>query len=1384
MWDFLKKYYNTINTNSLYDKYLEAEKDLLIENSYFDPLKSLLENVTKLVARKVNYRSDDYSLGKYIHKYAWKNKNKPNDFLPILYKANISREELDKLEFLTDNERLRTAHYAVSLHKSFDEGIEDFRLVFIYIKKLFEYYFDDKDIPEFNSKYYYDKKEENEKKKIVEKKVEVVKKEIVTVEKPVVKEVYKEIDPSMYNKDYMEITLLNENNNKGIFYNALVVNNYSIIAESFKSKIEHNIAFNSEELDLINQKLDKLFDYIKYTLYEIELDEYFEYDYIINYLYQENLENESTLFFKYLSDTKKLKCSNEKICKIIENLFRNNTNNIEKLFVLYKDKIEHTDLLRKTISSCLPDSRFFNYLCVFEYESVLEELTFKEFEEKYNRSISEDTLKHMKKYKWGQNLIVIEYIRNNDKRIPDYIFKECYSKINTSEIDNDILESGDLNVIKRLEKLDINFVDKIYQTIDNNNFYRVHRDILIYFLKKDRFENIQFINGLFIYSFKEYDYELLELLYLKASPNALDNIDLDNKILDSKIESYENIKLFKKIYDKFGVIPNKTLNSCINYDIIKTCELFYDYIINNLSIFNKTYQALTYYNRTENKRFYSRSNVIKVLTYFANNISDKNILKSLLLSGLKNFSSSDYIDQITYELIKIINSKGIYIKDLYQEYNSFFKNKNNITFDYEDVFKDDDMFDNLSESYRIPIFTDLFINQNINSKYLDIIIKNSESASNKTHYRSHYNTFLKLLLYKNKYKLFEELVADGSINFDKYEYGCVIDLISYYINNSKEGINNKLIILLIAELKKCLKANQYIEIFNSNTINDMNLLDYLLINNEKYKDVLYYIQNHFNMKEMFGNYLNIKPKNKNEIIKKLFIDHDYYNDINNCKELLFLDYDIIKSLNLNKTATDNIKATIISNESNSVKSISNKLSVDPNYFDDISKYEELLQLDVQKINKLNVKSDSLIKIYDYLRSNDLVGRKKMLSIDDIKLKEHIKSLKDDDEPTVEKRKSTKQKKKKKGYDFIENLFYIPMFFAAFVLMGIVSYAFSFKVDFVEILTLKIFLYFIVSYVIFKTIYSFCYRNYYSLIILTPTIPFLTIVVFYIVGVNKFYDSFEITSLEYSDTCTVVKVKGTYFSETHVNFDDIYYGNKALFVGNHKTYTGNINYKPTYTGDSVSPSNLSEIIEYCNITVPIDPERYEFVSGYYKDGVSSAELVDEATFTTDEETTLVFKSTVKEDKLYFNGLEIKYSENVTKSQMPTNYKKMLSFRDSSDNLLMTGEIIDSAEYKVIDNVPTLVLTINDTDTFFKVTDEISKSNDQLLILWYNFNSSNSFRKNKDECGILSYNSCIMNISVSSGQNGKTVNITNTDKETVDYISELLKDRKQDDKVSED
>ena len=84
MWDFLKKYYNTINTNSLYDKYLEAEKDLLIENSYFDPLKSLLENVTKLVARKVNYRSDDYSLGKYIHKYAWKNKNKPNDFLPIL----------------------------------------------------------------------------------------------------------------------------------------------------------------------------------------------------------------------------------------------------------------------------------------------------------------------------------------------------------------------------------------------------------------------------------------------------------------------------------------------------------------------------------------------------------------------------------------------------------------------------------------------------------------------------------------------------------------------------------------------------------------------------------------------------------------------------------------------------------------------------------------------------------------------------------------------------------------------------------------------------------------------------------------------------------------------------------------------------------------------------------------------------------------------------------------------------------------------------------------------------------------------------------------------------------------------------------------------------
>ncbi len=70
---------------------------------------------------------------------------------------------------------------------------------------------------------------------------------------------------------------------------------------------------------------------------------------------------------------------------------------------------------------------------------------------------------------------------------------------------------------------------------------------------------------------------------------------------------------------------------------------------------------------------------------------------------------------------------------------------------------------------------------------------------------------------------------------------------------------------------------------------------------------------------------------------------------------------------------------------------------------------------------------------------------------------------------------------------------------------------------------------------------------------------------------------------------------------------------------------------------------------------------------------------------------------------------------------------LTFRDSSDNLLMTSDVLSSGGAKVSTDdkgLPAVALTIKDKDTFYKVTKKVSQTSDQLLVIWLDYKETDS------------------------------------------------------------
>lgn len=96
--------------------------------------------------------------------------------------------------------------------------------------------------------------------------------------------------------------------------------------------------------------------------------------------------------------------------------------------------------------------------------------------------------------------------------------------------------------------------------------------------------------------------------------------------------------------------------------------------------------------------------------------------------------------------------------------------------------------------------------------------------------------------------------------------------------------------------------------------------------------------------------------------------------------------------------------------------------------------------------------------------------------------------------------------------------------------------------------------------------------------------------------------------------------------------------------------------------------------------------------------------------------------------------------------------VLTFRNSKDELMLNSDILNSPGAKLDYNensLPVVALNIKDKDAFYKVTKEISESDDQLINIWLDFEEGiSSFEKEKENCG-KSGSACISSARVKEG-----------------------------------
>lgn len=162
--------------------------------------------------------------------------------------------------------------------------------------------------------------------------------------------------------------------------------------------------------------------------------------------------------------------------------------------------------------------------------------------------------------------------------------------------------------------------------------------------------------------------------------------------------------------------------------------------------------------------------------------------------------------------------------------------------------------------------------------------------------------------------------------------------------------------------------------------------------------------------------------------------------------------------------------------------------------------------------------------------------------------------------------------------------------------------------------------------------------------------------------------------------------------------------------------------------------------------------------------------------------------VSEPEITIEGNNIRVQlagvDNADEARQTISKVGSLTFRDVNDNLLMTSDVLVSGGAQVAYSKTgsyEVSLNIKDKDTFYKVTKEISESDDNYITIWLDYEEGvDSYYKYDDEgnvigrenCGNLTSSHCLSSATVRQGFASDVVIEGNFSKEEVTSLVELI------------
>ena len=118
---------------------------------------------------------------------------------------------------------------------------------------------------------------------------------------------------------------------------------------------------------------------------------------------------------------------------------------------------------------------------------------------------------------------------------------------------------------------------------------------------------------------------------------------------------------------------------------------------------------------------------------------------------------------------------------------------------------------------------------------------------------------------------------------------------------------------------------------------------------------------------------------------------------------------------------------------------------------------------------------------------------------------------------------------------------------------------------------------------------------------------------------------------------------------------------------------------------------------------------------------------------------------------------------------------LTFRDTSNMLLMTSDVLGGNAKVTRDKngKPAVSLSIKDKDKFYDVTNKISKTTNNVIVIWLDYKEGeDSYSKEKDKCGSLSDSRCLSAATVSQGFASDVIIQGNFTEEEATSLVELI------------